>query len=270
LKEDLPVRKLLFFGIPFRASIEVPRRLAGSLAIALAVVILGVATASARSADGTVVSDSSASVGLAALSALRAAVTPSDRGLYQRFEGSGAGLAVMIGLVLALVYAMVVLVMALFGRTVRPGPSWINLAVPILCMIGLGVAGYLTFVEARQVAPVCGPVGDCNTVQSSPYSKLFGIVPVGLLGLLGYLAILSAWALGQLSKGKLSDLAAVAVFALALFGALFSIYLTYLELAVILAVCIWCLTSAVILAILLVLTTGPALVRLAPMEIPDS
>ena len=52
------------------------------------------------------------------------------------------------------------------------------------------------------------------------------------------------------------------MFAFAFFGVLFSIYLTYLELAIIRAICIWCLTSAVIMAVLLLLTTRSALVRL--------
>jgi uncharacterized membrane protein len=106
-------------------------------------------------------------------------------------------------------------------------------------------------------------------VQSSPYARLFGFLPIGVLGLLGYLAILFFWAIEQFSKGRFSDLAAIAVFAFALFGVLFSIYLTYLELAIIRAVCMWCLTSAVIMAILLVLTTGAAVARLVPVAETD-
>ena len=56
--------------------------------------------------------------------------------------------------------------------------------------IGLAVAGYLTYVETQAVAAVCGPVGDCNAVQTSSYSKLFGLIPVGLIGMAGYVAIL--------------------------------------------------------------------------------
>jgi uncharacterized membrane protein len=51
-----------------------------------------------------------------------------------------------------------------------------------------------------------------------------------------------------------------------LFGVLFSLYLTYLELYIIRAVCAWCLTSAVIMALLLLLTVGPAARTLAAEE----
>jgi len=178
------------------------------------------------------------------------------------FEGFGVGLVVLVVLIASFGYALVATILASFGRAVPWGPPWSTSLVPVLCLLGLGIAGYLTFVETRQVVAICGPVGDCNTVQSSPYAKLFGFLPVGLLGLIGYLAILAAWAIGRFSKGRLSDLAAVAMFAFAFFGVLFSIYLTYLELAIIRAICIWCLTSAVIMAVLLLLTTRSALVRL--------
>jgi uncharacterized membrane protein len=177
------------------------------------------------------------------------------------FEGFEVGLAVLILLLAAFAYAMVVMARAALGRSVPDGSHWITFGIPVLCVVGLGVAGYLTYVESRQVAAICGPVGDCNTVQSSPYASLFGFIPVGLVGILGYLAILGAWAIAQFREGRLSDLAAVAVFAFALFGVLFSVYLTYLELTVILAVCLWCLTSALIMAALLVLTTGWAMTR---------
>ena len=264
------MRKLLSFRIPVPASQDASRRFTGSFAILLVLVVFTAATASALSTDDMLGSDFYRSMILSAPSPGSAATIPSGGALSQAFEGFGLGLVVMIGLVLAVTYAIAVVVLAVVGRTVPPGPAWITFFVPVLCTIGLGVAGYLTFVETRQVAAVCGPVGDCNTVQASPYAKLFGLLPVGLFGFFGYLAILSAWVVGLVGRGRLADLAAVAIFAFSLFGVLFSIYLTYLELAVILAICIWCLTSAVILAILLVLTTGPALLRLMPAEEPDS
>jgi len=82
---------------------------------------------------------------------------------------------------------------------------------------------------------------------------------VVLLGSLGYVCILVAWALARRSKGTPGLLAAVTIFGMALFGVVFSIYLTYLELYIIKAVCIWCLTSAVIMSLVLALSVGPAL-----------
>jgi uncharacterized membrane protein len=96
-------------------------------------------------------------------------------------------------------------------------------------------------------------VGDCNTVQSSPYAKLFGLIPIGLVGAVGYIAILAAWLWRRFRTDALSRIAGPVMFGMALFGTLFSVYLTYLELFVIHAVCIWCLTSAVIITLLMLL-----------------
>ena len=136
------------------------------------------------------------------------------------------------------------------GKPLAAFKGWLDLAIPILALIGLGVALYLTYVETTQALAICGPVGDCNTVQSSSYAKLFGFFPVGLLGALGFAAMLAAWGWQHWRSDRLAKLAGPALFGMALFGTVFSIYLTYLELFVIHAVCIWCLTSAVIMALL--------------------
>lgn len=124
-------------------------------------------------------------------------------------------------------------------------------AIPVLCVIGLGVAAYLAYVETAQVAAVCGPIGDCNAVQQSPYARLFGLIPIGLLGVLGYLAIGLAWLVRRAARGRTTYRAAWALFAFTLIGTVFSIYLTFLEPFVIGATCAWCLTSAIIMTLLL-------------------
>jgi uncharacterized membrane protein len=129
--------------------------------------------------------------------------------------------------------------------------------IPILAIVGIFVAGYLTFVEASGAEAVCGPVGDCNTVQQSKYAMLFGILPVGLLGLIGYLLIFGAWIIARLDLDHLSDYATVAIFGMTAFGTLFSIYLTFLEPFVIGATCAWCLTSAIVTAALFWLSADP-------------
>ena len=125
--------------------------------------------------------------------------------------------------------------------------------------IGMGVAFYLAFVETRNIKALCGPVGDCNTVQSSPYAKILGILPVGVLGLAGYVGMLAAWFLGRFGRNSVARFAPLALLGMALFGVLFTIYLTYLELIIIRAVCIWCLSSAVIIAVILTFSAGPAM-----------
>jgi uncharacterized membrane protein len=117
----------------------------------------------------------------------------------------------------------------------------------VLALLGLGVAGYLTYVHYAGLEPVCNIAHGCVKVQSSRYAELAG-VPVALLGLLGYAGILVA----LLVPGELPRLAA-ALLALVGFG--FSAYLTYRELFTIDAICQWCVASAVLMTGLAVITT---------------
>jgi uncharacterized membrane protein len=125
----------------------------------------------------------------------------------------------------------------------------------VLSIAGLAVASYLAYVETKQVQAVCGPVGDCNSVQQSEYALLIGLIPIGVLGVLGYLAILATWGIHRLSPGRIGQWAGWAIWTMTAGGVLFSIYLTFLEPFVIGATCAWCLSSAVIMTLLLLLTT---------------
>ena len=171
----------------------------------------------------------------------------------------------MIGMVASLIYAGIRLVRDDGGEMSRFAQVGWTVLTPLLALAGLAVAGYLTYVETQLVQAVCGPVGDCNAVQSSSYARLFGVLPVGVLGAAGYVGILAAWLLNRLGRGRLAAKAPVAVLVMTLFGVIFSIYLTYLELFVIRAVCIWCLTSAVIITLLMLLSLKPELQAFAWM-----
>ncbi len=134
----------------------------------------------------------------------------------------------------------------------RPGPAdWL---IPVLALVGLGVAAYLAYVETQSVRAFCGPIGDCNTVQSSPYARLFGRLPIGVLGVIGYALIMAAWWLSRSAKMPWNGWATLALLGMTIGGTLFSIYLTYLEVAVIQAVCMWCLSSAWIMGCVLLLS----------------
>jgi uncharacterized membrane protein len=138
-----------------------------------------------------------------------------------------------------------------------PLPAWRDWAIPVLSLIGFSVAAYMAYVETTQVSAVCGPVGDCNTVQQSAYARLFGVLPIGVLGVLGYIAILAAWLVRCFGRDRLADLAALALLGMTAFGTLFSIYLTFLEPFVIGATCAWCLSSAIIMTLLFWLALSP-------------
>lgn len=179
-------------------------------------------------------------------------------------NGFVLAIAVMIGMLASLIYAGIRLVRDDGGEMSRFAQVGWTVLTPLLALAGLAVAGYLTYVETQLVQAVCGPVGDCNAVQSSSYARLFGVLPVGVLGAAGYVGILAAWLLNRLGRGRLAAMAPVAVLVMTLFGVIFSIYLTYLELFVIRAVCIWCLTSAVIITLLMLLSLKPELQAFAP------
>lgn len=140
----------------------------------------------------------------------------------------------------------------------RAAVGWRAWAIPALALFGFVVAGYLAYVETAQVRAVCGPVGDCNTVQQSEYARLFGILPIGVLGMAGYVAVISAWLAGYYGRGHVADLAWLALLAGTFGGTLFSIYLTFLEPFVIGATCAWCLTSSVVMTALFWLAVPPA------------
>lgn len=119
-----------------------------------------------------------------------------------------------------------------------------------LAVVGLGVASYLTYVHyAGFGALVCtgshGGHSSCQTVQSSVWSKVAG-VPVALLGLIGYIGILGSLLAPDREETRLATLG------LTLIGVAFSAYLTYRELFSIHAICEWCVSSAVILTLLLI------------------
>ena len=171
--------------------------------------------------------------------------------------GMALAWAIMLIMGIALILAIVMILRAFQGKPLREFKGWLDIAIPILSIIGLGASIYLTYVEVTHTRALCGPVGDCNAVQSSPYAKLFGILPIGLVGAFGYIAILVTWLWRRFRTDSLSKIAGPVMYGMALFGTLFSIYLTYLELFVIHAVCIWCLSSAVIITALMLLNLPP-------------
>lgn len=175
--------------------------------------------------------------------------------LYSGFE---AAIAIMIGMLAALVYTGFAIFRALNGSNTRDIPNWMDISIPILALAGLGIAGYLVYVESTPADAICGPVGDCHAVQNSSYAKLYG-VPVSLLGGLAYLIILAAWVIQRRQTGGSRDVIRMSIFGVAFAGTLFSLYLTYLEPFVIQAVCAWCLTSAAIITVLMLFSVTPML-----------
>jgi uncharacterized membrane protein len=130
-------------------------------------------------------------------------------------------------------------------RRAPPRTGWIWLALAL----GLVISSYTAYTSLEDLAPVCGPIGDCAAVQHSEYAQIFGI-PMGVLGLLGYGAILVTWLAGRRLTPQGGGWRWLP-WAIALAGTLFSVRLTALEPFVIGATCMWCLGSAVTISALL-------------------
>ncbi len=123
-----------------------------------------------------------------------------------------------------------------------------------IALAGLGFVDsiYLTWVKIANRYALCGPIGDCEAVNSSQYSEIYGI-PIALLGAGAYLAIIML--LWLETRGEFwIEYAPMLVFGISLTGVIYSAYLTYIEVAVLKAICPYCVVSAIILVLLLLLS----------------
>jgi uncharacterized membrane protein len=133
-----------------------------------------------------------------------------------------------------------------------PGEKSLRVTAAAIATVGIGVATYITIADSGGGAPAClaGGTG-CTTVANSPYSHVAGI-NVAVFGIVGYVLLLAAAATPG-DAGRFGGLV------LALVGFGFSAYLTYLELFVIDAICQWCVASAALMTLLLIVNVTRAL-----------
>jgi uncharacterized membrane protein len=127
-----------------------------------------------------------------------------------------------------------------------PSEGTLRRAIAFLAALGIGVATYIAIADSGGGSPVClaGGTG-CKTVAESSYSHLAG-VNIAVFGIIGYVLLLA-------SAFFAADLARFGGFVIALGGFGYSVFLTYLELFKIEAVCQWCVASAVLMTILFLL-----------------
>jgi uncharacterized membrane protein len=126
-------------------------------------------------------------------------------------------------------------------------------AAALLALGGQFVSAYLWLYKLGYIGTLAGGTGGCETVQLSPQSRFLG-VEVALIGLVGYVAlfVLAMMSLQPRYAGRSWPF--LLLLALAAGAVAFTAYLKYLELFVIGAVCRWCVVSAVIIALLFVVT----------------
>jgi uncharacterized membrane protein len=180
-------------------------------------------------------------------------------GIFDLLQTTGVALFFAAIASLVIVSSIVVQILRLVGRTSNGlVKNWSKWAIPILVAGGLAVSGYFVYLELTSGTVTCGPAKGCDTVQNSPYARLFGVVPLGMFGFVGNIAILAGWLAWQYGPVSLRRPGSLAMWAFCVFGVLFSIYLTFLEPFVIGATCLWCITSAVLMMLLLLHSTPAA------------
>ena len=123
----------------------------------------------------------------------------------------------------------------------------------LLALIGLFVSTYLTLYKLGYIGELKCAVGSCETVNTSRWATFFG-VPVAAWGLGFYVAALALAVMSIQEKYADARAFSVALVVLTAWGVVFSGWLTYLELFVINAICIWCVTSACIVAVMFVVS----------------
>ncbi len=130
----------------------------------------------------------------------------------------------------------------------------LSLLVPVLALLGVLDASYITYEKFSGVIPPCLPGFACAQVLQSPWASI-GPVPLSLLGVLFYTTVLvvsSAVFLGfsQIKIGEVPLSLTMLERLLTRFGALFSLYLVSIMAFLIQGWCLWCLISACICALL--------------------
>lgn len=121
-----------------------------------------------------------------------------------------------------------------------------------LAIIGLGVSIYMTIYKFTGNDGMCLGSGDCSTVNASRFSEVNGI-PVAIFGVIGYAAIL----LVSFFEKKIDFLKKngdLALFGMALVGFLFTLWLVYVEIALLKALCPFCVTSQVAMTLIFILS----------------
>jgi uncharacterized membrane protein len=127
---------------------------------------------------------------------------------------------------------------------------WFSIALAIL---GVSVSIYMTIYKLTDNNAMCLGSGDCSTVNASPYSEVY-CVPVAFVGILGYSAILGLLKLKNRAGSFFEQNSTLGVFGLSVTGFAFTLYLIYLEIYIIKAICPFCITSQITMTILFAVT----------------
>ena len=151
-------------------------------------------------------------------------------------------------------------------------PRWPWISGLVLCLLGFGVAAYLTYEHYTGSTSLSCPAGsahggaiDCLKVTTSVYSVKYGI-PVAVLGLV-YFAVMAVLQSPQAWRSSLRTVGAARI-AWCLVGIATALQLVYDELYRIDAICLWC-TAVHVLTLLLLFTTVFATLAVTGASVGD-
>ena len=119
------------------------------------------------------------------------------------------------------------------------------MAVSALALAGAFLALYLTLYKLGYIGHLACGTGDCEIVQTSQWSTLFGL-PIAVWGLGFYLSTFAVATAGTLDRWVASRVPSALSLALTGFGVAFSGFLTYVEVFELHAICRYCVVSALI------------------------
>ncbi len=131
--------------------------------------------------------------------------------------------------------------------------KWLYKASIVLVVIGILVSIYMTIYKITENNVMCLGSGDCATVNQSKYSVTFGGIPVALVGVGGYVAILLLNLLEN-RNNLMRQNGTLFIFGLSLTGFLFTLYLVYVEVAILKALCPFCVTSQVVMTLIFIIS----------------
>ena len=129
--------------------------------------------------------------------------------------------------------------------------KWLYRASIALVIVGLLVSIYMTIYKVTSNNSMCLGSGDCSTVNASIYSEVNGI-PVAVIGVLGYLAILVVHYFENRTR-FFKENSTLMILGMALTGFLFTVWLIYVEIALLKALCPFCLTSQAAMTLIFII-----------------
>ncbi|GAB4432765.1 MAG: hypothetical protein Kow002_20530 [Anaerolineales bacterium] len=130
--------------------------------------------------------------------------------------------------------------------------KWLYRTSIILTILGLAVSIYMTIYKATSNDALCLGSGDCSVVNASRFSEIYGI-PVATVGIAGYFAILLIHYFERRDEFFKKN-GPLAIFGMALTGFVFTVYLIYVEIAIIKALCPFCVASQTFMTIIFIIS----------------